>query len=417
VSETNFNLIHVRVTFRNIPIYKISSFSFKDILAACEAFKQIPDVSECVIVQTASRVEIFLVVNLETGETPDARRSEGKGLVINKIEETWKSLTELDVFDTEHFDQTLELYKNTDVYRNLLRLACGLESLVLGKQEILNEMKADISRTKEAKASGKILNKLFDTTIRIATKIRDSTAMGKDVQSIGELGVKLVEDKAGLDNKKKVLLIGTGELAARVAKSLIKREIAFDVTSMTIERATGFSKLLAGTPVNFEDVISGFDKYDIIFVATTADYFLIGYNKIKRIMEKKRKGTMILDLSDPRAVDDGVSTIPGIKLMFRDQIAEIYEEIARATMAKVPAVEKMIIKEAPIIEATIKRLEAEPIVKDSSSTTDLIRQKELKKALEMLGETDENKIKIIEELTKNVAASIAPVPAKKPKES
>ena len=124
-----------------------------------------------------------------------------------------------------------------------------------------------------------------------------------------------------------------------------------------------------------------------------------------------------MDISDPRAVADKVSTIPGVKLMFKDQIIELVEENQNIRMSKVPEIEKSIAKEVPVIEATMKRLDAEPIVADVMSNADEIRKKELEKALEMLGETDENKIKIIEELTKSVAQSIISSPTKKTAEA
>ncbi|MFB5627882.1 MAG: glutamyl-tRNA reductase, partial [Nitrosarchaeum sp.] len=296
------------------------------------------------------------ISNLETGDTPDGRRAEGKGLVLNQIKETWESLSELEQIDIDHFDQILEVYKGTDVYLNLLRLACGLESVVIGKEEILNEIKSSLSHAKQLNVSGDILNKLFENIIRIATRIRETTGISKNVLSIGDVAVKIVDEKAGLDAKKRILLIGTGESAARVAKTLNKKGYAFDVTSKTIERSTGFSKILGGKPITFEDVLSGFDKYDIIFVATTADYFLITFDRIKLVMEEKKKGTLILDLSDPRTVDEGITALPGIKLLFRDQIAEIYEENVKARIGMIPAVEKIIEKEIPILEATMKRI-------------------------------------------------------------
>ena len=410
MNKNNFNIINVRVTFKNIPLHKLERFSFKDITKACESFKKISGVSECAIIQTGSRVEVFTVNNIEEGEAPDARRSEGKNLSINKIVETWISLTELEQFDVDHFDQILEVYENTDVYLHLLRLASGLESIVVGNEEILEEIKSSISSAKLAKASGRILNKLFDSVIRIATRIRESTGISKGATSTGDSAVKIVEQIAGLDEKKRVLLIGTGETAAMVAKSLNKKGYAFDISSMTIERATGFSKILGGKPIKFEDVLAGFDKFDIIFVATTADYFLISYDKIRILMENKKKGTMILDVSDPRTIDEKVSTLPGIKLMFRDQIAEMEERDLSARKDKVLAVENMISKEVPIIEAAMSQLEPEPIVKDVFASVDSLRKKELEKALQMLGETDENKIKIIDELTKAVVESIVSIP-------
>ena len=86
-------------------------------------------------------------------------------------------------------------------------------------------------------------------------------------------------------------------------------------------------------------------------------------------------------------------------------------------MQVVPKVEKMINDEVPILEATINRLDAEPLVGEVAETTDSLRAKELKKALEKLGETDEEKIKIIDELTKNVVKNIVSVPVKDSKKT
>lgn len=416
MSGKNFDIINARVTFKNLPIYKIESFSFKDLKVASETFMKISDVSECIIIQNPFRVEVFMVVNLEKGDAPDARRSEGKSLTINQIQKTWESLTELNEYDLDHLDQTLEVYRNNDVYLHLLRLATGLESLVIGRPEILDEIKKSVSNAQANKTSGKVLNKLFENIIRIATNIRDSTGISKGTISLGNIAVKTVADKAGIQGKK-VLLIGTGETASLVARSLDSLGHEFDITSLTIERATSFSKNLGGKPVEFEEVLAGFDKYDIVFVATTADYFLINYDRLKMVMENKKNGTLILDISEPRAVDEKISKFPGLKLMFRDQVAELYEEDVKARAGKVPAVEEMIIKEVPIIEATMKRLDADPIVKDVAISVDSLRKKELEKALEKLGEIDENKIKIIEELTKNVVEKIVSVPTNNTKKA
>jgi glutamyl-tRNA reductase len=356
MTEIKFDVFNARVTFKNIPLHALARFAFKDVKAACSAFKNIPGVDECIIIQTASRVEIFTVSNVATDESPDARRAEAKGLILNRIKETWEQNSSLEPNDIDHFDQTLEVYKGDDVYLHLLRLACGLDSVVVGKQEIFNEIKESLANAKQAGFSGKILNKLFESVIRLATTIRDSTGISKDVVSLGDVALRLIDEKAGLDAKKKILLIGTGESAAMVAKSLNSKQIPFEVTSRTIDRATNFSQILGGKPIAFEDVLAGFDKFDIVIVATTADYFLITYDRIKLVMEEKKKGTLILDISDPRTVDEGITELPGIKLLFRDQVAEIYEENVRAKSGIVPAVEKIISKEVPVLSATMKRI-------------------------------------------------------------
>ncbi|WP_299291389.1 glutamyl-tRNA reductase [Nitrosopumilus sp.] len=358
MGEVRFDVMNARVTFKNIPLHILSKFTFKDVNAACEEFKKIDGVDECIIIQTASRVEIFTVSNVETDDSPDARRAEGKTLVLNQVKDTWISLSSLEQIDIDHFDQTLEVYKGDDVYLHLLRLASGIDSFVVGKQEVFDEIVQSLEKAKSAGNSGKILNKLFESVIRLATRMRDTTGIANDVVSLGDIAVNLVDEKAGLDDKKKILLMGTGESAAMVAKTLNSKGVKYDVTSRTIERATGFTTLLGGNPVEFSDVLAGFDKFDIVFVATTADYFLITHEIIRLVMEEKTKGTLILDLSEPRAVAEDITSLPGIKLLFRDQISEIFEESVKARAGIVPAVEKIIAKELPVLSLRMRKLDA-----------------------------------------------------------
>ena len=356
LSEVKFDVLNARVTFKNVPLHSLSRFAFNDINAAYDAFKKIPGVDECIIIQTSSRVEIFTVSNLENDDSTDARRPEGKGLIINQMKETWQNNSSIEQIDIDHFDQTLEVFKDDDVYLHLLRLACGLDSVVVGKQEVYDEIKKSLEDSKKSGSSGKILNKLFDSVIRLASSIRDSTEISKDVVSLGDIALNLIEEKVGLDAKKKVLLIGTGETAAMVAKTLGQKQIPFQVTSKTIDRSTNFSQILGGTPMEFADVLAGFDKFNIIIVATTADYFVIDLERIKLVMQEKKKGTLILDLSEPRAVEESIMELHGIKLLFRDQVAEIYEENTKLKSGIVPAVEKIISKELPILSASMKRI-------------------------------------------------------------
>ncbi|MFP6577748.1 MAG: glutamyl-tRNA reductase [Candidatus Nitrosopelagicus sp.] len=386
------NIINARITFRKSPIHILERFAFKDLSDAYLSFKKHASISECVIIQTCNRIELFTA-----SDNHD----------IHKIKKTWASLTGL---EENAFADTLEICDNHDAFEHLLKLTSGLESLVVGEEQILGQIKESIAVARNTKASGKRLNKLFDTSIRIGTRIRNSTGISKGGISLGSMAVKLAEENVDDIKSKNVLLIGTGEAATMVAKSLNKRGYEFHVTSRTVERSIGFSQTLGGKPIKFEDVLSGFDNYEIIFVATIAPYFLITFDKIMESMKNKKSGMMILDLSNPRTVDEQVATIPGIKLMNIDQIAEMVDKNMTKRKEKVSTVQNIISEEVPIIEATMKRLDAEPLVKDVFTNADSMRIKELQKALQMLGETDEKRIKIIDELTKAVVESIVSAP-------
>jgi glutamyl-tRNA reductase len=388
----NQNIINARVTFRNSPIHILEKFTIKDIKEAYEQFKKYSDLDECVIIQTCNRIELF-----------------GKSKTTNqdKIKKIWATLSGL---DEESFNENIEFVENQEAMHHLLKLTSGLDSMVLGEEQILGQIKKAITSAREVKASGQHLNTLFDKAIRMGTRIRNSSGIGKGGISVGSMAVKLAEENIDELKTKKILLIGTGEVSTLVAKSLARRGYSFNVTSRTIGRSQTFCETMGGEPVKFEEVISGFDNYDIIFVATTAPYFLVTHERITKAMNGKNKGMMILDLSNPRTVDEKVATIGGVKLMNLDQIAEMVEKNMNARLNKVKTVENIISEEVSVLEASMKRLDAEPLVKDVFKNIDSLRDKELQKALQMLGEKDEKKIKVIEELTKAVVEGIVSTP-------
>ena len=388
----NQKIINARITFRNSPIHILEQFTIKDIEKAYQKFKEKTELDECVIVQTCNRIELF-----GKSESDD----------LSKIKKTWSEITGLEL---ETFNENLEIVENQEALHHLLKLTSGLDSMVLGEEQILGQIKKSITSARENKASGQHLNTLFDKAIRIGTRIRNNSGIGKGGISVGSMAVKLAEENIDELKTKKVLLIGTGEVSTLVAKSLKRRGYSFDVTSRTIGRSQNFCDTMGGSAVKFEEVLSGFNKYDVLFVATTAPYFLVTLDRITNAMKTKKDGMMILDLSNPRTVDEKVANVGGVKLMNLDQIAEMVEKNMTARQNKVKTVENIINDEVTVLEASMKRLEAEPLVKDVFKTIDTLREKELQKALQMLEETDENRIRIIDELTKAVVESIVSTP-------
>ena len=388
----NQNIINARVTFRNSPIHILEQFTIKDMKSAYEQFKKNSGLDECVIIQTCNRIELF-----GKSKTHDS----------NKIKKTWATITGL---EEEVFDENIEFVENQEALHHLLKLTSGLDSMVLGEEQILGQIKNSITSAREVKASGQHLNTLFDKAIRIGTRIRNSSGIGAGGISVGSMAVKLAEENIDELKTKKVLLIGTGEVSTLVAKSLQRRGYGFDVTSRTIGRSETFCETMGGNAIKFEEILSGFDNYDVIFVATTAPYFLVTNERIVEAMKNKSKGMMILDLSNPRTVDEKVATIGGVKLMNLDQIAEMVEKNMNARLNKVKIIENIINEEVSVLEASMKRLDAEPLVKDVFKNIESLREKELQKALQMLDEKDERKIRIIDELTKAVVESIVSTP-------
>ena len=386
------NIINARVTFRKSPIHVLERFSFSNVNEAYSLFKKHTELKECVILQTCNRIEIFA-----TGSEKD----------FDQIKKTWASIAGL---EENAFQDNCDVSVNTDVYEHLLKLTSGLDSMVIGEEQILGQIKDSITFARTSKKSGEHLNTLFDKAIRVGTRVRNSTGISKGSISVGSMAVKLAEENVDDMKEKQILLIGTGEAAALVAKSLNRRGYEFSISSRTLERSTSFSKTVGGNPVDFNEILEGFGRYDIVFVATTAPYFLVTHERIRDALNQKQHGMMILDLSNPRTVDEKVAELSGIKLMNIDQIAEMVDKNMRSRIGQKNSAEEIIKEELPVLEASMKRLEAEPVVKDVFKNIDLLRIKELEKALSMLGDMDDDKKKIIGDLSKAIVESIVTTP-------
>ena len=269
------NIINARVTFKKSPIHVLERFSLGDSENAYKSFKDHTGLSECVILQTCNRVEIF---------------GSGNNFDREEIKKTWASLSGL---EENSFKDNLEWSQDSDVYEHLLKLTSGLDSMVVGEEQIMTQIKDSIQSAKKLKVSGESLNTLFDKAIRVGTRVRTSTGISKGSISVGSMAVKLAEENVDEMKSKKILLIGTGEAATLVAKSLKKRGYPFFISSRTVERSTSFSKTVGGEPVDFNSILTGFENYDIVFVATTAPYFLVTFERIQKALENKHSGMMI----------------------------------------------------------------------------------------------------------------------------
>jgi glutamyl-tRNA reductase len=392
VSTDGVKLLNVRITHKKAPIHTLEKFTFKDIDMAYRMFlTSVEDIRECIILQTCNRVEIFLAVDK---------------IEVEKIFEIWRNITKI----RDLSFKPAEIDQDKGAIEHLLRLTSGLESLVVGEDQILGQVKRAFEYSRQNGYVDSFIPIIFDHAIKVGSRIRTNTGLNKGSVSIGSIAVNLAEEYFDDFQKKKVLLIGTGEGATLVAKSLRKRQVNFDVASRTFERAKSFSSTVGGTPVKFEDALHNFDNTDIIFVSTTAPYYLITYDRIFK-SSKKNRGMMIFDLSNPRTVDDNIATISGIKLVNIDQIAEIVDRNLKRRHEEIRLAEKMIQNGMQSMDLLFRKIKAEPFVVSIFKIVDNVRNRELSKAARMLGISKGMKeFEVIEQLSYAIVEGILSTP-------
>ena len=391
VITNELKLLNVRVTHKKAPIHVLEKFTFKDIAKAHRGFLTSGDIRECVILQTCNRVELFLAL---------------ERIDVEKIFDTWKSITGLEDLSFEF----AEIDEDKGAIHHLLRLTSGLESLVVGEDQILGQVKRAFEYSRQNCYVDSIIPIIFEHAIKVGSRIRTNTGLNKGSVSIGSMAVNLAEEYFDDFQNKKVLLIGTGEGATLVAKSLKKRQVNFEVASRTYERAKSFTSTVGGIPVRFEDALHNFDKTDIIFVSTTAPYYLITYDRIFNC-RKKNEAMMIFDLSNPRTVDDKIATISGIKLVNIDQIAEIVDRNLKRRYEEIRLAEKMIQSGMQSMDLLFRKIKAEPFVVSIFKIVDEVRNRELSKAARMLGiQKGMKEFEIMEQLSFAIVEGILSTP-------
>ena len=393
-TKTGFvQIVNARVTYRNTPIHLLEKFTFKEADSAHKAFLEKAGLKECVILQTCNRVEVFAA---------------GSGIDEDKLRKIWAYTAGLSENDLAR----IEINRGKDAIMHLMRLASGLESLVVGEDQILGQVRRAFEFSRAGGYASVNLSVMFDRALKAGSKIRTTTGINKGNVSIASVAVNLAEEYFEDLRSKAILLIGTGEAASLVAKVLRRYGINFMIASRVHERAQAFADTVAGIPITFDSALEMLRVVDVIFTATVAPYHLITYDRIEKAMINRNSGSMmIFDLSNPRTVDERVATIRGVKLINLDQIAELVCKNMRSRIKEINSAENLINQEMKSVDMIIKRMKAEPVVVSVFKNVDTIRERELKKALTIIGKkVGPEEAKVVEHLSYAIVEGILSTP-------
>jgi glutamyl-tRNA reductase len=168
---------------------------------------------------------------------------------------------------------------------------------------------------------------------------------------------------------------------------------------------------MGGNPITFDSAVQLFQEIDLIFLATTAPYYLITRERIEKAMSNRNKQLVLFDLSNPRTVEETVATIKKVKLFNIDKIAQIVQENIKTRKNEIVSAERIIDEEMKLFGMALKRKEAEPMVISIFKEVEKIREREFKKAISILG----NKIgpeeyRIVEQLSYAIVEAVMSTP-------
>jgi len=254
-------------------------------------------INEVVVLSTCNRFEIYFV----------SEKDEIENLVADYV----FKLTGSGLLKQE---QTKYVLKGESAVNHLFEVSAGLKSQIIGEPEILGQVKSSISRSRESRASGPFLLKLFESAIKTGKRVRTRTNIAKGNASYASAALTKASEVIGSFEGKKVILLGTGKIGVTVSKYL--RSLGLDsyyIASRNKNRAKSLTEKYGGIPISLDKVKKLIPEVDCLISATNVEIKIINRSMLEKL-GKFKSPKVIIDLGMPRNVDPGIAEIEGIYL-------------------------------------------------------------------------------------------------------
>jgi glutamyl-tRNA reductase len=386
-------LVSVGVSHKRVSLATLDQLTLRNLEDFYMDLHAMRDVNEAVVLQTCNRVEI----NLDASPN----------LATDSILRNWALATR---FKLSELQRVAEVRTGESVVDHLVRLASGLESMIVGEPQILGQIKEATVKAQSNRAAGPILSDLFERGTSAGAKIRAETGIGRGVTSIGSAAVKLAEKTLGRLDDLHILLLGTGQVGVLVMKALKARGVnRVSVTGRNREKTDAFCRSFGGRPVPLHSVQENLQDFDLVLVATRSTNFLISEESLKHRAEESDRRLVILDLSNPRNVSPGVTKF-GVTLHTIDDLKGIADEGLALRSQIVKKAEPLVQAAVDRISAGLRRENAEPIISDVYHRAEEIRLEELGKALSKLKLTNEQE-EVLEYMSQRIVEKVLNGPA------
>ena len=349
-------------------------------------------VEECAVLKTCNRVEVFVV------------SPKGSKVLFEFAKHMKVSSRIIDFLDHE------------ESLRHLLRLTSGLESMIVGEDQILGQVKDLFLHAKKMGVIGKTLDTAFNKAIQVGKRTRNETGINKGSVSIGSAAVELAEKKLGGLNGKTVLVIGAGEMGTLVARALANKNIkVIYVANRTIERAETLACELNGEAVKYESMEYFIPISDVVISATSAPHYILTRDIMSRIMDKRKKEIILIDIGNPRNIEGSVDDLQGVSLYNIDSLRNISEANLEKRREEAKKAEHIIEEELMLLKRQYKRQMADKIISALYSKVEDIREKEREAAINKLksrhtiGDIEKE---VLDDMTNSFAKQILAEPTK-----
>ena len=353
-----------------------------------------PHIAEAAILSTCNRLEIYIV-------TPETEQG---------LREVTQFLSEHSNLPLHSLRQHLFMLLHSDAVMHLMRVAAGLDSLVLGEGQILAQVKNTHNLGQKYNGIKLILNRLFKEAIEAGKRVRTKTSIGTGAVSISSAAVELAQIKVQNLAASRVTIIGAGKMSRLLVKHLVAKG-AYQIAILNRSRpraeelASEFKQAeLLIYPIS--EMMSVLAMSDLVFTSTAATEPLIDRAKLEVALEPNRP-LMLFDISVPRNVHGDVNELDNVQAFNVDDLKAVVAQNHESRRKMAMEAEKLLDDHVEAFDIWWRSLETVSTISCLRNKVEAIREQELEKALSRLGsEFAEKHQEVIEALTRGIVNKI-----------
>lgn len=292
--------------------------------------------------------------------------------------------------DREALADHLYVLAGDEAARHLCRVACGLDSLVLGEAEILGQVGDALEAADDAGTTGPVLRLLFQSAVRAGRRARAETAIGASPATASSMGLALAREVLGDLRERRVLVVGLGQVGLQALKVLRSQGVAeIGVANRGRRRAEEVAAATGGRAFGLDELREALAWADAVVTATAAPDAVVGRADVAAALaERPDRPLVLVDLAVPSDVDPAAGHLPGVRLFDVDDLRSGLDAAAAARAKEAPRVEAIVAEETARFSRRSRELDVEPFVSDLRRRADAIRERELERTLRHLGDVD-----------------------------
>ncbi len=325
-------------------------------------------VSEAAILSTCNRTE--LLCNVVGGDS---------GIIIDWFRRYHR-------LRPEELEPYLYTHPEMHAVRHLLRVASGLDSMILGEPQILGQLKDAYLAARKAGTLGKLLNRLFEHTFAVAKQVRTDTAIGASPVSVAFAAISLARQIFASLADHTALLIGAGDTIELAARHLRENGIGrMIIANRTLARAETLVNEVQGMAITLAEIPEYLPQADIVISSTASQLPILGKGAVERAIKiRKHQPILMVDIAVPRDIEPEVGELNDVYLYTVDDLREIIDEGLKSRQEAAQQAEKIIDTQVARFMGWLRSLDAVATIRSYREQVDRIRSEELAKARRLL---------------------------------